>query len=248
MAIVLSATVCSAKAMPPSWLKTDAPIEETNTNDWVNAPDIEISNEELKRVLVKKRESLNTLCENKPKTCLLLNARRAIIKELCEKKPRTWICSPSNAILNFKQDSDKYQYVIKLYPFSKSSIKLLQEKPSTAVVFDAIYGGGDACEFIDASIEECIPKWAIPVETIAEKITRLFEDYQKGINVFCDKNPDLKDCWSPERLANEVITSGKFITKIDKNFIMTHENAVYICSIRWSYEVDKVRCHINPDE
>ena len=189
-----------------------------------------------------------TVCLAEDKAESLLNAKREAIKLLCEKKPKTSICSPSEAMLNYKQDEEKFQDVIELYPISRAAIELLQKKPSTAVVFDAIYGGGDACEFIDASIEECIPKWAIPVETEAEKITRLFEDYQKGISVFCDKNPDLKDCWSPERLANEVITSGKFITKIDKNFIMIDENTVYICSIMYMDKVDKVRCHINPDK
>ena len=148
-------------------------------------------------------------------------------------------------MLNYKQDEEKFQDVIELYPISSDAIELLQKKPSAAVVFDAIYGGGDACEFI-----ECLYflEGFTIVETEAEKIARLFDDYKKGISVFCDKNPDLKDCWSPERLANEVITSGKFITKIDKNFIMTHENTVYICSMWYIDKVDKVRCHINPDE
>ena len=189
-----------------------------------------------------------TVCLAEDKAESLLNAKREAVITLCEKKPKSWICSPSEAMLNYKQDEEKFQDVIELYPISSDAIELLQKKPSTAVVFDAIYGGGDACEFIDAAVEECVPKWAIHDETEAEKIARLFQDYQKGINVFCDKNSDLKDCWSPERLANEVITNGKFITKIDKNFIMTHKNTVYICSMWYMDKVDKVQCHINPDE
>ena len=186
-----------------------------------------------------------TVCLAEDKAESLLNAKRDSIRLLCEKKPNSWICSPSEAMLNYRQDEEKFQYATELYPISNAAIKLLREKPSTAEVFDAIYGGGDACEFI-----ECLYflEGFTIVETEAEKIARLFDDYKKGISVFCDKNPDLKDCWSPERLANEVITSGKFITKIDKNFIMTHENTVYICSMWYIDKVDKVRCHINPDE
>lgn len=94
--------------------------------------------------------------------------------------------------------------------------------------------------------EEKVPSWAIADKDSSDWFTPT--EPTKKQNVFCDKNSDLKDCWSPERLANEVVTSGKFITKIDKNFIMTHKNTLYICSMWYMDKVDKVRCHINPDE
>ena len=64
--------------------------------------------------------------------------------------------------------------------------------------FDAIYGGGDECEFIECL--DFLEGYKI-VETEEEKVIRLFDDYQKGISVFCDKNSNLKDCWSSERLT-----------------------------------------------
>jgi hypothetical protein len=247
MAIVLSATVCLAEEKEPLSDKRKKMLLKIMCEQYPKRG-ICKSEEKVPSWAIADKDSSDWFTPDEPtkkqteRNKILLQSQ---IRALCKNGSKISICTPSKAILNNEHDKEEVQRTIELYPISNVAINLLRDKPSTAVVFDAIYGGGDECQFI-----ECldIPEGYTIRETEEEKVARLFEDYQKGINVFCDKNSDLKDCWSPERLANEVVTGGKFITKIDKNFIMTHKNTVYICSMWYMDKVDKVQCHINPDE